>query len=321
MPQHLDLQFRLLLIMAVTVLASLPAPHQVEMIAEDANYMLQWYCNYTHLEIPVTFTAEYTYYRERNDEGSYKRVCEGSRECRCDFTHCGLPFSASFQIRVRAEAGHQRSEWATERFSPDLDVKLMSPRVNMMADKDVLTLTISELVLTDTMKLQYSVQYWEKLKPEEKHTEIHASPHVPLSSLKSCTEYCVQISVFSPYNQQSNYSSPQCESTTGCPFAWLGILFIIPLFGAFIYYKCSRRSSVYTAPDSMLDFPPAPSLLEVQEECWTVAHVVTPAIESTHTVKDEQEQKHIEEPQVPESIHQWSHVSVLDSGFSSGLET
>ncbi|KAK3543339.1 hypothetical protein QTP70_018067 [Hemibagrus guttatus] len=234
-----------------SVLASLPAPHQVEMIAEDANYMLQWYCNYTHLEIPVTFTAEYTYYRERNDEGSYKRVCEDSRECRCDFTHCRLPFSASFQIRVRAEAGLQRSEWATKRFSPDLDVKLMSPRVNVTAHKDVLTLTISESVLSDTMKLQYRVQYWERLKTEEKHTEVHASPHVPLSSLKSCTEYCVQVKVFSPYNKSSNYSSPQCESTTGCPFAWLGILFIIPLFGAVIYYKF-RRSSVYTVPENML---------------------------------------------------------------------
>lgn len=60
-------------------------------------------------------------YPERNDEGSYKRVCEGSSECRCDFTHCGLPFSGSFQIRVRAEAGLLRSEWAAVNFTPDLD--------------------------------------------------------------------------------------------------------------------------------------------------------------------------------------------------------
>ncbi|GAA6099334.1 interferon alpha/beta receptor 1a-like [Tachysurus ichikawai] len=304
-----------------SVSASLPAPQQVKMIAQDANYMLQWDCNYAQLENPITFTAEYTYYPERNDEGSYKRVCEGSSECRCDFTHCGLPFSGSFQIRVRAEAGLLRSEWAAVNFTPDLDVILMPPQVNMTTDKDVLTLTISKSVLSDTMMLQYKVQYWEKLKPEEKHMEVYASPHFPLSSLKYCTEYCVQVRIFSPYINSSNYSSPQCKRTTGCPFAWLGILFAIPLFGAFVCYKCRRTYSVYTTPESMLAIPSTPSLLEVQEEHWTVAHVITPAIEPKNTVEKEQEQENTAEPQAPKSIGQWSHGSVQDSGFSSGLES
>ncbi|KAK2850397.1 hypothetical protein Q7C36_009180 [Tachysurus vachellii] len=319
MSQHLDLQLSLLFTMTLTVSASLPAPQQVKMITQDENYMLQWDCNYGQLENPVSFTAEHVYYSDRNNEGLYKRVCEGSTECRCDFTHCGLDFHGSFQIRVRAEAGLLRSEWATVRFTPDEEVILMPPQVNVTTDKDVLTLTISKLVLSDKMKLQYRVLYWEKLKPEEKHMEVYASPHVPLSLLKSCTEYCVQVSLLSPYANSSNYSSLQCKRTTGCPFAWLGILFAIPLFGAFVCHKCRRTYPVYTTPESMLAIPSTPSLLEVQEERWTVAHVITPAIEPKNTVDKEQEQENTAEPQAPESIGQRSHGSVQDSGFSSGL--
>ncbi|XP_026801016.1 interferon alpha/beta receptor 1a isoform X2 [Pangasianodon hypophthalmus] len=323
MSLHLDLRLTLLLIM--TVSASLPGPHDVKMIAVDMDYMLQWEWNYTQLEDPVTFTSDYVFWEAQDDEGSYKRACKGSRERQCDFTHCKLPFSGTFLIRVRAEAGLQCSNWTQMRFTPDEDVLLASPsRVNVKADVDGLTLMISKSVMRDVMKLQYRVQYWERLKPEQKHVEVYDSPHAPLSSLKSWTEYCVQVSVFSlDYEKSSNYTSPQCVYTTGRPLVWLRILSVlcsIPVLGAFLYicHKFRRKSSVYTAPESILGFPSVPLLLDAQEECCTVALVITPAIQPTHTLKEEQEQEHTPELQAPESICHWSDGSVQDSGFSSG---
>lgn len=56
-------------------------------------------------------------------------------------------------------------------------VLLSSPSiVNVMADIDVLTLTISKSVMSDQMKLKYRVQYWERRKPEQvihPHTNTH----------------------------------------------------------------------------------------------------------------------------------------------------
>ncbi|XP_060785114.1 interferon alpha/beta receptor 1a-like [Neoarius graeffei] len=327
MALHIDLKLTLLLIMAVS--ASLPAPQNVKMIAMDMNYMLHWDWNYTQLENPVTFTTDYVYWNVQDNESSYKRACEGSSECWCDFTPSGLYFSGSFLLRVRAEAGLQHSNWTTKRFTPDEDVLLMSPSsVSVKADRDVLTLTISKTVMSDVMKdLKYRVQYWERLKPEQKHVADYDSTHAPLSSLKSWTEYCVQVSVFSlEYSKSSNYTSPQCVSTTGQPLVWLIILLVlcsIPLLGAFLYkcHKFRRKFSVFTAPESIHAFPPGPLLLEVQEEYCTVALVITPAIQPTHTLEEEQEQEHDPELQAPEFTDNWSAGSVQDSGFGPGLES
>ncbi|KAF4086705.1 hypothetical protein AMELA_G00087380 [Ameiurus melas] len=323
MSLHLDLKLTLLLIM--TVSAFLPCPHNVKMIAVDMDYMLHWDWNYTHLENPVNFTAEYTFPSSEDEHIPYKRVCEGSRDRWCNFTHCRLHFSGMYWVRVRAEAGLQHSDWTTITFTLDEDVLLSSPSiVNVMADIDVLTLTISKSVMSDPMKLQYRVQYWERLKPEQKHMEVYDSPHAPLSSLTSRTEYCVQVSFFSQiYNKSSNYTSPQCVYTKGHSLVWqtiLAMLCSIPLLGAFLYmcHKFRRKSFVYTTPESILAFSSAPLLLEVQEECYMVAHVIIPAIPLTHTLK---EQEHTPELQPSQSICKWNDGSKQDSGFSSGLES
>lgn len=46
--------------------------------------------------------------------------------------------------------------------------------------------------------------------------EVYENQHAPLSSLKSNTEYCVQVSVFGKdFDNSSNYTTPQCVYTTG----------------------------------------------------------------------------------------------------------
>ncbi|XP_053482367.1 interferon alpha/beta receptor 1a-like [Ictalurus furcatus] len=320
MSLHLDLKLTLLLITNVS--AILPRPQNVKMIAVDMDYMLHWDWNYT-LENAVNFTTEYAIQYSEDKHKLYKQACEGSRESWCNFTNCTLHFSGTYWIRVRANAWHQHSNWTYINFTPDEDVLLSSPSIlNVMADIDVLTLTISKSVMSDPMKMKYRVQYWERLKPEQKRMEVYDSPHVPLSSLTSRTEYCVQVSFFSQiYEKSSNYTSPQCVYTKGRPLVWqtiLAMLCCILLLGAFLYmcHKFRRNSSVYIIPESILAFSSAPLLLELQEECYTIAHVILPAIPLTHTLK---EQEHTPELQALQSICQWNDDSVQDSGFSSGL--
>lgn len=53
-------------------------------------------------------------------------------------------------------------------YCSNVAVQLSSPRVNMKADRDMIILTISESVMSaDLTKLSNSVQYWEKLKPQQ----------------------------------------------------------------------------------------------------------------------------------------------------------
>ncbi|XP_017326416.1 interferon alpha/beta receptor 1a isoform X2 [Ictalurus punctatus] len=280
------------------VSAFLPCPQNVKMTAIDMNYMLHWDWNYKHLENTVNFTAEYAFQYSEDETEPYKRACECSRESWCNFTCCKLCFSGRYWVRVRADAGPQHSNWTYINFIPDEDVLLSSPSiVNVMADIDVLTLTISKSVMSDQMKLKYRVQYWERRKPEQ-------------------VSFVSQI-----YNKSSNYTSPQCVYTKGRPLVWqtiLAMLCCILLLGTFLYmcHKFRRNSSVYIIPESILAFSSAPLLLELQEECYTIAHVISPAIPLTHTLK---EQEHTPELQALQSICQWNDDSVQDSGFSSGL--
>ncbi|XP_053352030.1 interferon alpha/beta receptor 1a-like isoform X1 [Clarias gariepinus] len=316
------------LILTGTVAASLPGPQHAKMIAVDMNHTLYWDCNYTQLHSPVNFTVDYTF----SHEVSYKPACAGSSECRCDLSRFNLSFGGEYKVRVRAEAGNQYSNWTLINFTPENEVQLSSPRVNMKADRDMIILTISESVMSaDLTKLSNSVQYWEKLKPQQKHTHVDESPHVLLSSLKSQTEYCVQVKIFDGiYGRTSNYSSPQCVYTTGEGRIWVWLTPLILLFGSavvgafiYVYYKCKRNRSVFTAPESILVVSSVPLLKEVQEECCTIAHVIPAAIPLTRRVNEEQEQEEDDVPelQAPESLCHWSDGTVHDSGFSSGKES
>ncbi|XP_062861624.1 interferon alpha/beta receptor 1a-like isoform X2 [Trichomycterus rosablanca] len=215
MPPRLDLRLTLLVIF--TVSASLPSPQNLEMTAVDRNYMLQWDWNYTHPGNFVTFTAEFTFWNDQYNEISYSRACEGLRKRQCNFTSFNLPFSGSFLIRARAKTEQQQSNWTKIRFTPDEESKLSPPsRVDVKADVGVLTLTISESVMSSVMNLQYSVLYWESSTPTQKHEKVFESTYAPLTSLKHRTEYCVQVNIFSlEHRKNSSYTSPQCVRTTG----------------------------------------------------------------------------------------------------------
>ncbi|KAF5903285.1 interferon alpha/beta receptor 1a-like isoform X2 [Clarias magur] len=327
MSQSLALSLALLLI--GTVSASLPRPQHAEMTAVDMNQTLHWDCNYTQLESPVNFTVMYAYSNFKENEDKYKQACSGSSECRCDFRRFKLDFMASYVVRVRAEAGNQHSDWTLRRFTPHEDVQLSLPRFTMKADRAVIVLTISESVMSAVMPLQYSVRYWERLDPQQENTIVYDGPHAPLRSLKSQTEYCVQVSTFSEgYKKFSNYSSAQCVYTTGETGVWVWLTPLILLFASavvgasvYTYYKCRRNLPVFTAPESILAVPSVPLLEGVQEECCTIAHVITPAIPLTHTGNEEQEEDDVPELQAPESSCHWTDGAAQDSGFSSGLES
>ncbi|XP_046701877.1 interferon alpha/beta receptor 1a-like isoform X2 [Silurus meridionalis] len=322
-----NLELDLLLLLLVVVSASLPPPCDVQMIAVNLDYILRWDWNYTHLKIPVTFTVDSD---AEEDERLYKQACEGTTERWCDFTHCRLPFSASFLVRVRAEAGLQHSNWTVLNFTPDIDGKLAPPGpVKATADKDMLMLMIPQSVMSDVMKdLQYRVQYWEKFNPNQKGTEVYGSPHAPLRALKSGTEYCVQVSIFSlEYNKSSNYTSPLCIYTKDRSLAWVAIPavlcgVVLSVVLLYIGHKFRRKSEEYPTPEIFLEFSSAPLLLEAQEECFTIAQVIMPAIQPAHTPpEEEQEEENVPDLQAPDFMCHCKNNSVQDSGFSSGLES
>ncbi|XP_062861626.1 interferon alpha/beta receptor 1a-like isoform X3 [Trichomycterus rosablanca] len=295
------------------------------MTAVDRNYMLQWDWNYTHPGNFVTFTAEFTFWNDQYNEISYSRACEGLRKRQCNFTSFNLPFSGSFLIRARAKTEQQQSNWTKIRFTPDEESKLSPPsRVDVKADVGVLTLTISESVMSSVMNLQYSVLYWESSTPTQKHEKVFESTYAPLTSLKHRTEYCVQVNIFSlEHRKNSSYTSPQCVRTTGRPLVWLGILGVlcgIPLLAVLIYMfsKLRRWFTSYTAPDSIQDFPIfVPLLLEAQDESCTVPLVITPKIESALTTLDQQEMELSAKLEDSESVCHWTNNSDQDSGISS----
>ncbi|XP_076854528.1 interferon alpha/beta receptor 1a-like isoform X2 [Brachyhypopomus gauderio] len=283
MGHHLHPTLSLLLIVSVT--ASLPSPTDVTMVAVDMNYTLQWGYTSTELKNIITFTAEYAFSEDKNNDGSYVKVCEGSGTRSCDFTH-KLDFSCAYIIRVRAESGSEHSDWIYVQFTPDEDGLLGPPsQVNIEADVAMLILTVSTSVKSTVVKLQYRVRYWERQSPEQKQVKDYDNPYVSLVSLKPWTEFCVQVSVFDQnFGMSSNYTSPQCVYTKGSMSLWqmvsVVLCSIVPV-GAlpFIYCIFRRRCAPHKTPDCILDLPSdLPSLLEVQEDSCEVELVITPSL-------------------------------------------
>lgn len=318
---------KLLLFVIFSASAFLPCPQNVRMTAVDLNFVLHWDWNDTFLK-NVSFTADYTYSDAYDDENSYIRVCNGSHNCQCDFTTSELSFLASFAVRVRAETRFQFSNWKQITFTPDKDVLLTPPsRVDVKTDVDVLTVIISESVMSKVMTVQYRLLYWEQLKPEEKHIKVCDSTYATLSSLKPWTVYCIQASVFSQkHDKSSNYTLPQCVFTTGHNFLWHKILIFcavlcsVLIFGVLLYAffcKFKMQFSSYSIPDSFLALPSdIPSLLEAQEESCTVAFTGMNIIPV-----NQQKLEHIEYLDNPKSVCHSSSSSKQDSGISSGEET
>ncbi|XP_072542578.1 interferon alpha/beta receptor 1a-like isoform X2 [Salminus brasiliensis] len=293
------------------------------MVAVDMNYTLQWAWRSKQLNGSVNFTADYAFWQ---DDGSYKQACKGSGELKCDFTH-KLNFRGTYQIRVRAEANSKHSNWTHLRFTPDEDVLLGPPsKVDMEVHMDMIILIISESVMSSVMTLRYKLWYWERLKPEQMDQKVFENPHASLTSLKPWTEYCVQVSVFNQdYNKRSNFTSPQCVSTTGQHLAWLrwlAVLCSILVLGFLLLFFCrfTRNLPEYKTPDSILGLPfDHPPLLEAQEMSCDVALVtaLTPQLESPQL--SQQQYDGIAELQAVSC--QWSNGSEQDSGIGSGEES
>ncbi|XP_066497431.1 interferon alpha/beta receptor 1a-like [Hoplias malabaricus] len=311
-----------------SVSACLPSPKNVQMIAVDMNYTLQCVWNYTQHNDSVHFTAGYTFWNNKDNEASYKQVCNSSVECWCDFTLCHLHFFGTYQIRVRVETAHDHSNWTYLKFTPDEDGLLSPPReVKMTVDTDMIILTISQSVMSSVMTLTYRVRYWERLNPEQKHLKDYDAPYAPLTSLKFWTEYCVQVSVFNiGFNKTSNFTSPQCMTTTGRPLVWwivLAVLGCISISGFLLYFCCwSRRTlPAYKIPDSIQVLPlDCPPLLEAQELSCALALVT----QSTFQFESPPPQLLQQEPDIAElqaECSQWNSGSQLDSGIGSGAET
>uniref|UniRef100_A0A4W4DUL5 Fibronectin type-III domain-containing protein n=1 Tax=Electrophorus electricus TaxID=8005 RepID=A0A4W4DUL5_ELEEL len=220
MLQHLHTKLSLLVIISgyicPRVSASLPSPKDVTMIPFDLNYTLQWDWTSTELRNSTTFTAEYAFQEDQHENRLYIKVCEGSWQHRCDFTH-RLDFRGSYIIRVRAESGGEHSDWKYVSFTPDEDGVLGPPsQVSIEADVTMLILNISKSLKSTEVKLRYQVQYWERERPAQKQLRIYDNPYVSLVSLKPWTEYCVQVKVFDQnFGMNGTYTSPQCVSTKG----------------------------------------------------------------------------------------------------------
>ncbi|XP_007237742.3 interferon alpha/beta receptor 1a isoform X1 [Astyanax mexicanus] len=312
----LYLHVGLYLLIFCSVSTSLPSPYDVKMVAVDLNYTLWWAWRGTHLNHPVNFTSDYALWR---DDGSYKLVCKGSGQLWCDFTN-KLNFRGTYQIRVRAEDKNLHSNWTYLRFTPDEDVLLGPPsRVDIRVHRDIIILIISESIMSSKMVLKYHVLYWEQLKPEQKMLKVFENCHASLTALKLWTEYCVQVSLYSQdYNTGSNFTSPQCVSTTGQYLAWqiglavlCGILVLVVL-AAMMFLRFRRKLGEYKPPDSILGLPfDHPPLLEAQEMSCEVACVTAP---SPHLVPDTT-------AELQSGCSQWSGGSEQDSGIGSGEES
>ncbi|KAK0154003.1 Interferon alpha/beta receptor 1a [Merluccius polli] len=251
-----------------TVFGGLPKPH-LEMDAVNTRYLLRWqWSDSTHSvtngNASIKFATQVTYSHLETKEDSYTDMCFGV-ETYCDYsTH--LKYNAEYVLRVRAESGGQRSDWASLYFCPEDNADLGAPsELRVEAGVSMVTLSFKEPMAEDgepmssmLSPMAFRLRFWTDDEPSQHHMR-NLSTTLHTLSLRAHTRYCLQVQAFSAaFEKASKYTPPKCTTTLGPTLLWpilLPLPVCVVLLGvAYFVWKRSRRRMLlrYPIPSSMV---------------------------------------------------------------------
>ncbi|CAL8240798.1 unnamed protein product [Merluccius merluccius] len=279
-----------------TVFGGLPKPH-LEMDAVNTRYLLRWrWSDSTHsvANASIKFATQLTYSHLETKEDSYTDMCFGV-ETYCDYsTH--LKYNAEYVLRVRAESGGQRSDWASLYFCPEDNADLGAPsELRVEPGVSMVTVSFKEPMAEDgepmssmLSPMAFRLRFWTDDEPGQHHVR-NLSTTLHTLSLRAHTRYCLQVQAFSAaFEKASKYTPPKCTTTLGPTLLWpilLPLPVCVVLLGvAYFVWKRSRRRMFmrYAMPSSMVLHSNCHcNLLVVPQEttCVVTAMVAMPTVE------------------------------------------
>ncbi|XP_074852918.1 interferon alpha/beta receptor 1 [Carettochelys insculpta] len=184
-------------------LMNLASPQNVQVDIVNTNFTLRWKWD-SESDYNVTFSAQYkrrsVYDDEEETDWKEMSGCQNATGTECDFSSAITEYLDSYDVRVRAEKGEEKSPWSTSlSFVPHSVAKIGPPGVQLASRDGVLEIYISppeenqnQKMWRNDISFAYNAVFWEnssntqpKIKTVNRREKIY--------DLAPATTYCLKV--------------------------------------------------------------------------------------------------------------------------------
>ncbi|NXU40507.1 I20RB protein, partial [Drymodes brunneopygia] len=202
--------------------ALLPAPQSISILSTNMKHFLTWspvIVQGATVRYSVEFQGEY---EREYANGSWIPIseCSLTTATLCNITE-DISATVAYQLRVRAQLGDTRSQWATTKgFFNRATTSLTPPLLRVLADGHHLLVELADM----GPSFQFQVLYWRKGQESRVQQKVlkEGSSMAHLGTMEAGAEYCVRAQAHvQAINRSSSFSPTQCVRAQGDKSMWL----------------------------------------------------------------------------------------------------
>uniref|UniRef100_A0A8D0H818 Interferon alpha and beta receptor subunit 1 n=1 Tax=Sphenodon punctatus TaxID=8508 RepID=A0A8D0H818_SPHPU len=218
----------------------LPRPAKLNIHALNMKFLLKWDNQYDQ---NVSFTVQCLsgFFRKLYEDYSHNwdtvLGCNNITIAQCDFSSA-VHFSGTYELRVQAMSGSNKSHWNTITFDPKKQNEIGPPSIKVNASNELLRVLVfapgesENKSMSEFYDLSYRVFYWKNSSDAEGKPKVEKQPSFTIPGLTASTLYCLKVQAFSPGdNKDGHFSSMICVRTLDGEASFL---FILGVFGVAI---------------------------------------------------------------------------------------
>ncbi|XP_075767094.1 interferon alpha/beta receptor 1 [Pelodiscus sinensis] len=207
---------------------NLTSPQNVQVDIINTNFTLRWTWN-SENDFSVTFSAQYQrlfedYEEAVIEETDWKEMsgCQNVTVMECDFSSAMTDYLYSYNVRVRAEQGEEKSPWSTTLFfTPYLKAKIGPPGVHLKSINGVVEINISSpeenlsrRMWTSDIIFTYNAVFWENSSNAEPKSRTLERRN-KIYDLAPRTTYCLKVQArITSERKVGSFSPVYCIKTT-----------------------------------------------------------------------------------------------------------
>uniref|UniRef100_A0A674J9Y0 Interferon alpha and beta receptor subunit 1 n=1 Tax=Terrapene triunguis TaxID=2587831 RepID=A0A674J9Y0_9SAUR len=204
-------------VFVVIVSQNILYPQNVQVDVVNTNFTLRWSWG-SENDFSVTFSD---FGKEETTDWKELSGCQNVTVTECDFSSAMTAYLDSYNVRIRAERGEEKSLWSTISFIPDLIAKIGPPGVQLESIDGVVKINISPPEENQNRKMwrndkrfTYNAMFWENSSNTEPKSKT-INRRDTIYDLAPKTTYClkVQARIISE-RKVGSFSPVYCIKTT-----------------------------------------------------------------------------------------------------------